>query len=276
MSTFSESYSSDGYFDATGTYHANGFTAGYIGGSGSAWALFGVVTIPQGATITAATLTPHWRGQNGTPSILIRGAAADNTTAGPTTQAAYYGGARTTATVNYANAATADVTAIVQEVINRSGWASGNGLMLYVQDNGSPTGAYDAAGSPSLSVTYTAAGGGAVAATASGALTLAGTAAGSARVAVSGALLLSGSAAGTVKAAASGALALSGSATATAPFTLTVVPSGASALLSWPAAGASYAVERDGAIVAFGVTGTSYTDTPPSGGSHTYRVGVLA
>lgn len=110
----------------------------------------------------------------------------------------------------------------------------------------------------SVAVALKAASGGPTAATATGTLTLAGTAAASA---------------GT---SAAGSLTLSGTGTATAPFTLTVVPSGAQALLSWPAAGASYVVERDGANVAFGVTGTSYTDTPPTGGSHTYRVGVLA
>lgn len=126
----------------------------------------------------------------------------------------------------------------------------------------------------SLGVEATAASSG-TAATAAGSLTLAGATTAAVRAAAAGTLVLAGAATPRAAAVASGVLALAGSATATAPFTLTVIPSGANALLSWPAAGASYVVERDGEQVAFGVTGTSYTDTPPAG-EHTYRVGVLA
>lgn len=119
-----------------------------------------------------------------------------------------------------------------------------------------------------------AVGGGGTPASASGSLVLAGTASTAARMSAAGTLVLAGSATGDATAAASGALVLAGSAAASAAFTLTVTPSGASALLSWTAAASSYVVQRDGSNVAWGVTGTSYTDLPPAG-EHTYRVGVL-
>lgn len=115
------------------------------------------------------------------------------------------------------------------------------------------------------------------AASASGSLSLSGSAAGKSAAAASGSLSLSGSATAKAAPAASGSLTLAGAASAVG-FTLTVTPSGATALLSWPAQAAAtggYEIERDGSNIAFGVTATTYTDTPV-GGSHTYRVGVLA
>lgn len=90
-----------------------------------------------------------------------------------------------------------------------------------------------------------------------------------------GALTLTGTVTVTIPAAASGVLTLAGTATGTPMFTLSAIVSGPNVNLSWTAVGASYAIERDGQIIAFGVTATTWTDTPGSG-EHTYRVGVLA
>lgn len=59
-------------------------------------------------------------------------------------------------------------------------------------------------------------------------------------------------------------------------FTITAVPSGNNVGLSWAAqpGAVGYTIVRDGATITFGVTGTSYTDTPGPG-SYTYEVGVL-
>lgn len=73
------------------------------------------------------------------------------------------------------------------------------------------------------------------------------------------------------------ALAQSASGTFTAEaFTITVTPDGPDADIAWDAqAGAtSYWIERDGAVVANSITGTSYSDTPGDG-EHTYRGGVV-
>lgn len=258
MSSYTGSAGSIGAFEGT-TYFASSWWIGISGPAENVWALFSSVSIPQGATITAATLALTVSSSDGTRSNMlgvVLGAAADNTTAGPTTYSAYTGGPRTTASKTFTgNAVSAiDVSAVLSEITSRAGWASGNGLMLYLQDNGSPANTDIKITAASLSVTYTAGGGAATA---------------------SGSLSLSGAAGARTPATASGSLALAGTASAAAAFTITVVPSGATATVSWPAVGSSYVVERDGAQVAFGVTGTSYTDTPPAG-SHTYRVGVLA
>lgn len=126
----------------------------------------------------------------------------------------------------------------------------------------------------SLGVEATAGGGG-TASTAAGVLSLSGAVSVLVPAAASGGLVLAGTAAARAAAVAAGSLGLSGTAAAVGAFGITVVVAGSTATVSWPAAGGSYAVERDGEIIAFGVTGTTWTDTPGTG-DHTYRVGVLA
>lgn len=72
--------------------------------------------------------------------------------------------------------------------------------------------------------------------------------------------------------------ALTQAASGPGPFTISVTVAGPDVTITWPAqdaATAGYAVERDGAIIAFGITDTSYIDTPPDG-TRGYRVDVLA
>lgn len=120
-----------------------------------------------------------------------------------------------------------------------------------------------------------ASGGGGTAASGTASLSL--TAAGTSAAAVSGTAALSVAASASGVASASATAALSLTSTAVALFSVTATPSGADVLLSWPSQSAAvgYAIERDGALVAYNITGTSYTDVNPGAGSHTYRVAVL-
>lgn len=113
------------------------------------------VTIPQGATISSATftLTPQATYNAGANSItyLVRGQAADTTvTFGTTTNTnglSTTARTRTTAsttwdqknvTVDVGQALT--VTTIVQEIINRAGWTSGNSLVIIIELSNCTTG----------------------------------------------------------------------------------------------------------------------------------------
>lgn len=109
------------------------------------------ITIPQGTTITSATfgMTPQASYSSpGTISYLVSGQAADNAatfSSGANLQTSNR--ARTTAvsspwdqkttTVDVQN--TIDVTSVVQEIINRAGWVSGNALVIIVDTNTTTT-----------------------------------------------------------------------------------------------------------------------------------------
>lgn len=136
------------------------------------------VTIPPGATINSATLTQKKNGNEWSTVIFTwRGEAADNA-------AAFSGGedmtarALTTASVScsentnhtggtfYSLPAGADLKTIVQEIVDRAGWASGNALvMLAIGDSASSFASnsyfqYDnaAADAAKLDIDYTAGG----------------------------------------------------------------------------------------------------------------------
>lgn len=136
------------------------------------------VTIPVGATIIAATMTfkAATTQSGGGLTARIRAVDADSPTA-PNNSTTYNANARTTAQVDWSvpdmtsgtNYTTPDISAVIQEVIDRAGWASGNAMMLYTEDPvGNAAGtiyrravAYNTtpADAPKLDITYTAAGG---------------------------------------------------------------------------------------------------------------------
>lgn len=103
------------------------------------------VTIPQGATITAAVLNMRSNGQalgGGIPATVIRAADADNQ-GQVVSQAAHDALPRTTAEVAWTPVVwttgtrfdSPDIAAVIQEVIDRAGWASGNALTILWEDN---------------------------------------------------------------------------------------------------------------------------------------------
>lgn len=136
------------------------------------------VTVPQGATITAAKLTliaaaSNSNGTNYSGTIC----ASDEDSAAQLTDATDADGrARTaaSATDNFVNLTagspydTWDFTSVVQEVVSRAGWTSGNAMLIFVQDisgaDATPLSfaAYDHAtyDPPVLSITYSGGGGG--------------------------------------------------------------------------------------------------------------------
>lgn len=109
------------------------------------------VTIPQGATINSAKVTFQAQSSlsGATCTVKISCNAEDNATA-PTTAADLNSKVRTTASSSWnaagqtagSNYDTPDFTSAVQEVISRSGWASGNALMVLIDNNASSTSAY--------------------------------------------------------------------------------------------------------------------------------------
>ena len=125
------------------------------------------VTAPQGATVDSATLTLNITGITGTPNTTLYGVDADNAAAfsypGNTPSSA----TKTTATADPDPAGTGTkvitITTIVQEIIDRGGWASGNAMAFVFINNDAGTSNfwqaedYDSAGTAeaTLDIAYT-------------------------------------------------------------------------------------------------------------------------
>jgi hypothetical protein len=144
----------DGRWREGDSFFAAGETSvsiGYLNGAAGACNLFARldnVTIPKGAIIDSAipklrsTSTPT---AATTVNLLIRAVKAANPAA-PTTYAGIEEAAKTTAAVEWNNVAAwpastwieaPDIAAVLQELIDQAGWASGNAVLLTVEDNGS-------------------------------------------------------------------------------------------------------------------------------------------
>lgn len=145
----------DGSYHQSGSSSSTSFLNGVYGGQASyAFARFVGATIPQGATITSAILQLGIDDIYGTTWGSLRGIDLDNTPAlGSVTRLNLPYTDASTPISRTAMVATLDVTAIVQEIVSRSGWASGNALGFL----GDPTGADDEiyfVNGPTLTVTY--------------------------------------------------------------------------------------------------------------------------
>ena len=132
---------------------------------------FTAVTIPKSATITNAYIQFKTdETSSAAVSLTIRGQAADN--AAGFTSTGYDISSRTTTTASVAwsppawnivgeagvNQRTPNMTSIIQEIVNRSGWSSGNSLVIIVTGTGKRTAEShngDSAGAPLLHVEYT-------------------------------------------------------------------------------------------------------------------------
>jgi hypothetical protein len=99
------------------------------------------VTIPQGATIGSASISPNFAGATNTGISTMLGEAADNSATFGTSTNNISGRSTTTNTASWDTSTVAssgfqpspDLTAIIQEIVNRSGWASGNALSILFQ-----------------------------------------------------------------------------------------------------------------------------------------------
>jgi hypothetical protein len=118
---------------------------------------FTSVTIPQGSTITSALLTLYVSAVNGGTQALVSfwGEAADNSAVfatGATPQNRVHTTAQVNQTFTVANWATVgyqtnasekpELATLVQEIVNRAGWVSGNALSIVATDNGSTNPGY--------------------------------------------------------------------------------------------------------------------------------------
>ena len=117
------------------------------------------VSIPRGATISAAYIEfVAKESQSETTTLTFRAQASDNAPTFSGTSLNISSRSKTTASQGWspadwssgqagANQRTADLSSVIQEVVNRSGWASGNALAIIVTGVGHRTAwAYD--GSP--------------------------------------------------------------------------------------------------------------------------------
>lgn len=167
----------DGFSDSGGSFFA---TAGYvIWGKGDTnnydgFMRFLNVTIPPGSTIISAILRGIAAHSIGVTVVRSNIACEDaDDPAAPTTRADMEGRARTSAFTVWDNITawtlnttydTPTFAAAVQEVIDRAGWASGNALQVFIDDDGSNTNARrtywdyggDVAKVVELRITYTA------------------------------------------------------------------------------------------------------------------------
>jgi hypothetical protein len=104
---------------------------------------FNNLAIPNGATITGAYIQFTARDSSqtvssGNPTITIRAQAADNPTTFVVSNNDISGRATTTASASWSPATwsastayqTSSITSVVQEVVNRAGWASGNSMVF--------------------------------------------------------------------------------------------------------------------------------------------------
>ena len=114
---------------------------------------FSGVTVPQGATVQAARLLLRSR-STGTHTndadVAVSAEAADNA-ARITSHADYLARARTTSSVAWPIRTTwawltektsPDIASVVDQVVNRPGWQTGNSLQVFVDNAGSPAGAW--------------------------------------------------------------------------------------------------------------------------------------
>jgi len=128
--------------------------------------------IPQGVTITSASIDfSAATASSGTASYTLRGEDVDDSGTFLGVDNDISGRTRTTATVNWAGASdwdatddvnsTPDLTAIVQEITDRTGWCGGNSMSFLMARSGANLGSRfaksfddNATNSPTLRVTY--------------------------------------------------------------------------------------------------------------------------
>ena len=129
---------------------------------------FGGVAVPQGAQVTAASIQfQDDEVSTDATSLTIRGQAADDAATFTSTTANVSGRPRTSASTGWVPPAwntrdergpaqrTPDLSAVVQEVVNRSGWASGHAMAFVITGSGRRTAESFEGGAPAvLEVTY--------------------------------------------------------------------------------------------------------------------------
>lgn len=121
-----------------------GVAAGFDGSDEAiAFLRFLNVAVPQGATIDSATLTLNITTVEGTPNTTLYGVDADDAAAFADPGNMPLAATKTTASADPDPAGTGSkvitITSIVQEIVNRVGWTSGN-AMAFVGVNSAGSG----------------------------------------------------------------------------------------------------------------------------------------
>ena len=145
----------------------------YHGGNQEVGIRFQNVAIPQGATVTNASIqfTSRYGTDSGTTSLTIYGEDTDDASTFSSTNGDITGRTKTSASVSWnnipawdtideadADQRTSDIKSIIQEIVDRAGWSSGNSLAIIVDGTGERTAwSHDGKSSaaPLLVVTYT-------------------------------------------------------------------------------------------------------------------------
>lgn len=143
MPTFTAYPNRDGYYTSSTLNNDPGqWVGGNAGAPNNYVARFTNVTIAKNATISSATATIDIASGSGTTKLTIGLEAADNP-AYPSSAADAGGRTLTSSTAAYNRAysggsyTTNSWAGSAQEVVDRSGWASGNAMQLFMRDNAS-------------------------------------------------------------------------------------------------------------------------------------------
>lgn len=162
-----------------GTFGAADIGRGYGGAAQHGGFRFQTVDVPQGASVSSATLTIRVISMSGTPTVSIYADDVDDAPAWGASSRPSSGFTKTTAKTSITSAIgtgleAIDVTAIVQEIVDRAGWTNNNDIR-FGAFNTKASGSYqyftvemyENAGTDEaqLDITYTAGGGGGTTAT---------------------------------------------------------------------------------------------------------------
>ncbi|MHB1316180.1 MAG: hypothetical protein ACYCX2_12015 [Christensenellales bacterium] len=169
MATYQISAGADDGYVAAGVFYATGNLVGfgnYITDGVSEWLRFPNVAVPHGATITGANV--QLRANNTLSGTTVNSKIYCNDeddAAAPTNATEFENKALTTAYVDWNNVSawtsgtwydSPEIMTVIQEVIDRAGWASGNAIMIIHKNNGSTNNAFRAASSYEQGITYAA------------------------------------------------------------------------------------------------------------------------
>jgi len=133
-------------FPAASTINLNGntMTIGAIASRYHCGVRFRDVRIPYGAKVTSAFIRFESASNLATTTVNARLVGEDNTAPAIfSTYADFMGRAHTSASVSWqsigawvfaATYDTPDITTIIQEIVNKSGWAHGNNLVVFIED----------------------------------------------------------------------------------------------------------------------------------------------
>lgn len=139
----------DGYWAQNGVFSNNSTVLhmGWINSTNRSidtFARFANVTVPKNAEIVNAFVT--FVGVSGSIEVVnlrVQAVSSDNAAA-PTTYAIVEGATRTTAFTDWNGVSgfssgvpinTPNISNVIQEIVNRPGWNSGNAIVIYAQDN---------------------------------------------------------------------------------------------------------------------------------------------